>query len=149
MNERVDYKTLHAEMIAALETQDKWVAVRCCCAACMPDGRTQMQEPGCRALLLQARVAHGGLLLCWLRRWPVGELQQQAAPLFLLSRKSSLLEATLLEKDAQLEAVQTRLQVRVRGNGWQVGYASGGACTAACAGDVSYQSLPEKLCLLA
>ncbi|PRW45489.1 Kinesin-related 3 [Chlorella sorokiniana] len=47
VNERVDYKTLHAEMIAALETQDK---------------------------------------------------------------KSSLLEATLLEKDAQLEAVQTRLQ---------------------------------------
>ena len=24
VNERVDYKTLHAEMIAALETQDRW-----------------------------------------------------------------------------------------------------------------------------
>ncbi|KAI7845289.1 hypothetical protein COHA_001132 [Chlorella ohadii] len=47
VNERVDYRTLHAEMVAALETKD---------------------------------------------------------------RKSSLLEATLLEKDAQLEAVQTRLQ---------------------------------------
>ena len=81
VNERVDYKTLHAEMIAALETQDKWVAVLCCCAVCMPDGRTHMQEPGCRALPLQARVAHGVLLLCWLRRWPVGESQQQAAPL--------------------------------------------------------------------
>ena len=48
VNERVDYKTLHAEMITALATQDQ---------------------------------------------------------------KSSLLEASLLEKDAQLEAVQARLQV--------------------------------------
>ena len=48
MNERVDYKSLESEMIAALETKD---------------------------------------------------------------RKSSLLEASLLEKDAQLEAVQAQLQV--------------------------------------
>lgn len=50
VNERVDYKTLHSEMVAALETHD---------------------------------------------------------------RKSSLLEASLLEKDAQLEAVQAQLLVGV------------------------------------
>lgn len=49
VNERVDYKTLHAEMLAALENKDK---------------------------------------------------------------KSTLLEASLLEKDAQLEAVQAQLLVR-------------------------------------
>jgi hypothetical protein len=55
VNERVDYCTLHAEMMAALETKD---------------------------------------------------------------RKSSLLEASLLEKDAQLEAVQARLAVSGGAQGW-------------------------------
>lgn len=66
VNERVDYKTLHAEMVAALESHD---------------------------------------------------------------RKSSLLEASLLEKDAQLEAVQARLLVsgRRRG-GWGVRCVRPGGC---------------------
>jgi len=60
VNERVDYKTLHSEMVAQMATQD---------------------------------------------------------------RKSSLLEASLLEKDAQLEAVQAQLLVggwRLHGNSLQV-----------------------------
>ena len=64
VNERVNYHTLHDEMIAALETQD---------------------------------------------------------------RKSNLLEASLLEKNAQLEAVQAQLQVSSRGSGggWVGGWMAG------------------------
>lgn len=43
---------------------------------------------------------------------PLNALPLPRLPATATRSKSSLLEATLLEKDAQLEAVQARLQVR-------------------------------------
>jgi hypothetical protein len=99
VNERVDYKTLHAEMIAVLESQvwgALWEWSARLLPACTSAAAYRLLLASAAARLCNCCCPHPALLVLCL--------------LCVQDKKSTLLEASLMEKDAQLEAVQSQLQ---------------------------------------